>query len=289
MPRTVDIEAARRSFLTAGRYVAMPDIVRPEVLASWERSQRLDVDPERITARFLGHHQDSPTVLACAEEVFDDFLAVNGGSSCSLVLLDPSGVVRVRRDGDHALARLLDGVLLVPGYGYAERAVGTTAASIAQHEKAGIAITAAEHYHSQLMFLDEAAAPVFEPEHHELCAVAVVICHHAAATTLQLPLARMLADRIADRLAGEPHRRSWAILERFGRCCDRGGEWVLATDGDYVMTNGLARHLDAPDQRVLSDLVLGSLVLQDFTNKHIDLPSGAAPRSARRRCGSAAS
>jgi sigma-54 dependent transcriptional regulator, acetoin dehydrogenase operon transcriptional activator AcoR len=280
MPRAVDIEAARRCFLTAGQCMVARDIVRSEVLESWERSRQHDVDPDRISARFLGHHRDSPVVVACAEDVFDDFFKVNGDAECSLVLVDAMGVVRVRRDSDGGLARLLDGVLLVPGYGYSERAVGTTAASVALHEQADVVISGPEHYHSQLMFLSGAASLVPGPHRHDVCGAAVVICHQSDETALQLPLARMLAQRIAGRMADEPHRRSRAVLERFSRCCERDVEWVLATDGDWVLANASARHLDTADLRGLSDLALAGLVLQDFASKHVDLPSGSCAEAA---------
>jgi transcriptional regulator of acetoin/glycerol metabolism len=272
--RAVEVEAARRSFVAAGQRVPGRDVVRPMVLASWERSHSHDVDPDRIAARFLGHHEDVPQLVTCAEDVFDEFVAANAEAGCSVVLVDASGVVRARRDCDGALAGLLDGLLLVPGYGYAERTVGTTAASIALHEKADAAISGAEHYHSQLMCLAEAAAVVADPHTGGVRGVVVVVCHQPDRTALQSPLARMLADQVTERMAGEPHRRAQAILDRFTGADGADGEWVLATDGDYVLTNGAARQLEAPEQRVLSDLALASLVLTDFTAKHVDLPSG---------------
>ncbi|WP_326837379.1 helix-turn-helix domain-containing protein [Amycolatopsis rhabdoformis] len=268
----VELEAARRSYLTAGRYVAARDVVRPEVLASWERSRWHDVDPDRITARFLGHTHAAPSVVACANDVFDAFVKANEDGACSLALLDTGGVVRARCDGDGALAHLLDAVLLVPGYDFAERAVGTTAASIALHEQAGAAISGPEHYHSQLTCLSDAAAPVIDPNGHDLCGVVTVISHHGAETPLQLALARMLAEQIADRIAGEPQRRSQIILEQFDHR-DHEGTWVVATDGNFVTSNAAARQLDATDLRALNDLVLASLMLQDFATKHLDLPA----------------
>jgi sigma-54 dependent transcriptional regulator, acetoin dehydrogenase operon transcriptional activator AcoR len=290
--RIVEMEAARRSFLAAGPCTATRDLVRPEVLASWERSHHHDSDPDRITARFLGHHRDEPgvtDVADVAEAVFDEFFATGHDDlPCSLVLSDPSGVVRVRRDGDRALGRLLDGLLLVPGYGYGERSVGTTAASVARHEHADVTISGPEHYHSQLACLSEAAALVTGPRADDkggeaaMCGVVTVLCHQSAETSLQLPLARMLARRITERMADERHRRPRAILECFDACDraqartgDRVGGWVLATDGNLVLTNAGARHLDAADLGVLSDLVLANLVLRDFVGKHVDLPSGA--------------
>jgi transcriptional regulator of acetoin/glycerol metabolism len=152
MPRAVDIEAARRTFLASGACSVPGDVVRAEVLASWQRSRQRQVDPDKIAARFTGHDHGSP-VLAAAEDAFDDFFKLAGKLATSLVLVDPIGAVRVRRDGDEGLARLLDEVLLVPGYNHGESAVGTTAASLALHERGDFAIRGAEHYHSRLMFI----------------------------------------------------------------------------------------------------------------------------------------
>ncbi len=277
MSRVVEVEAARRLFLATGQDVSVMvrDVLRPEVAASWQRSRQHRVDPDRITARFLGHHQQLPLVVSCADDVFGQFLAANPDAGCSLVLFDSSGVVRARRDADAALARLLDGLALVPGYGYAERTVGSTAASIALHEQADFALSGAEHYHAQLMCVAEAAALLPDPHGGEPAGVITVLCHDSDRSALQLPLARMLADRVADRMAGEPHRRAQAILQHFSHR-DRGhpdGEWALATDGDYVLSNGVARRLDPADQRALADLVLSSLVLHDFGYQHLDLPA----------------
>jgi sigma-54 dependent transcriptional regulator, acetoin dehydrogenase operon transcriptional activator AcoR len=272
--RVVEVEAARRSFLTAGAGLPTRDVLRPEVAASWQRSHQHRVDPDRITARFLGHPQQVPLLVSCGDDVLGEFVAGNPEAGCSLVLSDTSGVVRARRDADTALARLLDGLLLVPGYGYGERTVGSTAASIALHEDADFAISGAEHYHAQLICVAEAAALVADPHSGRPAGAVTVICHASDRSALQLPLARILADRITDRIAGEPNRRAQAILQHFGHRDGHDGEWALATDGDYVLSNGVARRLDPADQHVLADLVLAGLVLHDFGYKHLDLPSG---------------
>lgn len=225
-------------------------------------------------ARFLGHHRDVPLLVTCADDVFEEFLAANADAGCSLILFDARGVVRARRDSDAALGGLLDGVLLVPGYGYGERAVGSTAASIAVHEERDVALRGAEHFHAQLTCLSEAAALVPAAVGEPVAGVVDVVCHDGDHSVLQLSLARMLAARIAERMAGEPFRRTQVMLERFAERGRHGGEWVVATDGEYVVTNGATRNLAAEDQRVLSDLVLSGLVLQDFSHKHVDLPSG---------------
>jgi sigma-54 dependent transcriptional regulator, acetoin dehydrogenase operon transcriptional activator AcoR len=279
MPRALDVEAARRTFLADGARLVPGNVVRAEVLASWERSRRHRVDPDQITARFAGHDHGSP-VLAAAEDAFDDFFKLAGKLAASLVLVDPAGTVRVRRDGDEGLARLLDEVLVVPGYGHGESAVGTTAASVALHERGDFVVRAAEHYHSRLMFISGAASLVPDPHRLETAGAVLVICHESDETTFQLAAARMLAQRIAGRMAEGSRHWSRAILEHFERCCEQETEWVLATDGDWGMTNTGARQLDAADLRALTDLALASLALKDFASKHVDLPSGGCAEAA---------
>jgi sigma-54 dependent transcriptional regulator, acetoin dehydrogenase operon transcriptional activator AcoR len=286
MPRDVDLAAARLSFLArgaagAGGTRAVPrDVVRAEVLASWERSRRHEVDPDRIIARFVSHEDGSPLVAAAAEDAFDDFFKLAGKVAASLVLVAADGTVRVRRDGDEALGRLLDAVLLVPGYSHGEAAVGTSAASVALHERSDFVLRGAEHYHSRLTFISGAASLVPDPQHLEACGAVLVICHESGSTresdaaAFQLAAARTLAQQIARRMAGGARHWSRAILEHFGRCCAQHGGWVLATDGDWVMTNAVARQLDAADLRTLSDLALAGLTLREFASKHVDLPSG---------------
>ena len=64
MASAVDIEAARRSFLASGHCIPPAGGVRAEVLASWQRSRRHDVDADRMTARFLGHPAESALATA---------------------------------------------------------------------------------------------------------------------------------------------------------------------------------------------------------------------------------
>jgi transcriptional regulator of acetoin/glycerol metabolism len=91
---------------------------------------------------------------------------------------------------------------------------------------------------------------------------------------LLLPLARLLAQRIARAMAAEPHRRTRAILDQVSRSAATAGEWVLATDGDWLMSNASARRLEPADLRALSDLALAGLELPDFAGQHVDLAAG---------------
>ena len=65
------------------------------------------------------------------------------------------------------------------------------------------------------MFLSGAASLVPDPHHLEACGAVLVICHESDQTMFQLAAARMLAQRIAGRMAGGPRHWSRAILEQF--------------------------------------------------------------------------
>ena len=272
MTGAIGVEAARRSFLTAEESLAPLDQVRREIVASWRRSQERDADPDRVGACFAGHRDDH--VTGCAEQIFEEFFEQNPDSAVSLVLTDAAGIIRVRRDGPGPLGRLLDGVLLVPGYDYSEQRMGTTAASVALHAGCDTIVTGPEHYHSRLQFLSEAAAVLRDAGAAGPAGVVVVLCYQADHTELQLPLARMLAQRVVAHLPDDQELRTRVIAAEFGRRADRGEPWVLATDGSWVMMNSGSRHLDGADLLVLSDLTFSSLMLGEFTTKHVDLPSG---------------
>ena len=134
MPTAVGLEAARRAFL-AGEWseARAAEVLRPAVAASWARCRRGGLDPETAIATFQGLDMGIDVGPDPGKEVFDAFAA--SGARCSLVLVDTDGLVRSRVDADPDLGRLLDGVLFVPGYGYAESSVGTTAAAVALHEQ----------------------------------------------------------------------------------------------------------------------------------------------------------
>lgn len=269
MSDVVALEAARRDFVKSGSLHADPGVVPARIAGSWDRSRAHSVDPERLHACFRGHESDAALIAERAQTVFATFLVANPGVGCSLTLVDRHSVIRLRCDDDPALGRLLDGVLLLPGYRYAERDVGTTAAAVALHEQADAVVRGPEHYNAQLSSIDEAAALIADPDTGEIVGVVVVVLHASRGTPLQLTLARQLAADINAGLLGHTGRS--AVLERF-RHADRDGGWVVATDGDCVLTNVAVRHLDGQDLHVLTDLVLAGGVLRDFTCKHVDLP-----------------
>ncbi|MDQ4118511.1 MAG: hypothetical protein M3235_16335 [Actinomycetota bacterium] len=271
------VDAARRLFRRTGRVDDLGELaehIRPDVLASWQRSGQAGVDTREVTARYVGHESRSSAV-AEADRVFAAFVELNPDAGCSLALVGADGVVRLRHDGDSVLAGLLDSVLFTPGYCYGEELVGTTAAAIAARTGRASRVDGPEHYHPELSGLSGCAALVVRDD-GGTPDVVVVLAHRSAAETLGLPLARLLAEQVAERVRERRHRRARLVHQRFADLCADGAPWVVATDGAFVLTSPGARRLPAQDQQSLSDLALASVVLSERRDgqRHVDLPSG---------------
>ncbi|MBP2366679.1 helix-turn-helix domain-containing protein [Pseudonocardia parietis] len=262
----VQVESARRRFLRYGRLDPVPAAVRPEVLASWERSRTGE-------PAFVGH-EPAGSAVAEADEVFSGFLRLTPHLPCALALVGSDGVVRVRYDGDDGLAELLDAVRLTPGFRHGEEDVGTTAAALAPYLGGAARVDGPEHLHPDLGWLAEAAAVV--PRDDGGPPDAVVVLGHVGDPPgeLGLALARRLAAEVGALVGDRRHRRARAVHERYAAADAEGHTWVLATDGAFLLTSPGVRRLSAEDQGVLSDLVLAGAVLGEDASRHVDLPSG---------------
>ena len=248
--------------------------VSSSVLASWERAKRRRVDHSRVAARFVGHFSQNPLVDVSVETVLEGFFAPGSSMPCSLLSFDTQGILRVRRDGDAALASLLDQLLLLPGHDHSERWMGTTAAGLALAEGTDTTVRPWEHLHPALRCIDESAAQVVDPATRHVVGTVVAVAHESVSSDLLLPIARSLADAVSARLESEQSARSRVVMDRFTEMRNIAGAWVLGTDGEFVLSNAEARSMEAPDRRQLRETLFASFLLQDFSSREMVLPSG---------------
>ncbi|MFC5137686.1 helix-turn-helix domain-containing protein [Actinomycetospora rhizophila] len=269
-----EVDAARRRFLRHGREAVAAGAVRPAVLASWERARGVDVGRLAPAARAL---PEGPRTAA-AQRVADRVHARDPDLDASVLVVDRDGTVVARRDGDAALAEILDALRLAPGWSHAERVVGTTAAALALHEGVAAVVEGPEHLHPALGVLAGAAAPVDPGD------LAVVVVRHAEdGAARDLPLARALAREIADEDAAARRGRILAVHDALAAAAAEGASWVVATDGDDLVLGAGARRLPPADQQVLADLALAGLALESPDDPyHVDLPSGGCAEVAVR-------
>lgn len=249
-------------------------VVRPAILASWERAKQRRVDHGRIAARFAGHFSHNPLVDASVEAVVDGFLASAAVVPCSIAFFDGQGILRVRRDGSPALVSLLDQLLFLPGYDHSERWMGTNAAALVASEGEDMELQPWEHLHHGLRMLHEAAARVVDPATQEPVGALVVVTHEADSNGLLMPIARSLATAVAERLESEQSTRSRVVMDRFTQMRNQEGAWVLGTDGEFVLSNGDARSMEPTDRRHLRETLFAAFLLHDFAGRDLVLPSG---------------
>src|SRR5689334_4104424 len=118
-----EVHKAREKFITAG--AADSQVVAPDVLSSWRRSQALRVHPDRVELPYVREPDpQAPLVVAAApvlRRIADDLAA----QAVSVVLTSADGLVLERVTADPAMQRALDDVHLARGYSYAEEYAGT--------------------------------------------------------------------------------------------------------------------------------------------------------------------
>lgn len=238
---------------------------------SWRRSVEAQVDLGTLSPVFVGGTAVDPVLEVCADRLLSERPPAG---LFSVLVLDASGVVRMRRDGVPDLAGLLDVLSLSPGFDVGENRVGTTAAGLALSTSRDASVPGELHYHPQLGSVVDAAAVVNDLESGDVLAVVCVVAPTGRPEDLLLAYARSLAAELAVRISGEPSRASRAVFDRFVEVAAHRPDGVVATDGTHTFLSDSTARLEPGDLRVLTDRAIGSFVLRDFQDSEAALPSG---------------
>ncbi|MDR7255441.1 transcriptional regulator of acetoin/glycerol metabolism [Nocardioides sp. BE266] len=221
---------------------AEPASLSERLVASWQRSEDYGVSLEEIEPRFTGTVNDESLFFECGREVLADLHATLVNEPVSLMLTDAEGLVLNRMSGDNALLRALDKVHLAPGFGYAERTVGTNGLGLAIADRAPTVVRADEHYSLSLCSYTCAAVPVLDPLSGQLegCVnlttwssqsseLLLALAQSAASTTSALMLARSRGQRPRPAQRGEVFRVETPRLEPgAGALAALGSQWTDA-------------------------------------------------------------
>jgi transcriptional regulator of acetoin/glycerol metabolism len=167
------------------------------LLASWQRSEEYGVPLESVEPVFAGTENLGSLFVECGNEVLADLHRTLSGEPVSLMLTDADGVVLSRLSGDPSLLRALDDVHLAPGFGYAERDVGTNGLGLALADRVPTLVRAEEHYALNLCTFTCAAVPVLEPVSGRLEGSVNFTTWSRSSSDLLLALARSAASNTA--------------------------------------------------------------------------------------------
>jgi transcriptional regulator of acetoin/glycerol metabolism len=247
-----EVHKAREKFITAG--AADSQVVAPDVLSSWRRSQALRVHPDRVELPYVREPDpQAPLVVAAApvlRRIADDLAA----QAVSVVLTSADGLVLERVTADPAMQRALDDVHLARGYSYAEEYAGTNGIGTSLETGKPTFIQGGEHFVGTLGRLSCAGSPIRDPATRRVLGVVDLTCWAHDSDPLLFVLAKSAGSQIEDRLSTLRYESESALLDAYLKQSRRYPGGVLAIGGEVVLMNPyLRRALDAGDQAALLD------------------------------------
>jgi transcriptional regulator of acetoin/glycerol metabolism len=253
--------------------------VRETILASWRRSQRLDVAADRLPAQRMRSWDQEDPLLAAAGPVLRQLGDQLADEPVSVLLTDAEGMVLQRADSDAAVGRYLDAVALAPGFNYAESSVGTNGIGTALAERRPTWVDGFEHYADRLERLACAGAPIHHPVSGTLVGAVDLTSWSNGRSALMLALASSTAERIQKAMLGMVGQADLALFREYLSACRHTPGIVLALDRNGVMMNGVARRsLSAADQNALLERATDALGTPQAATIVASLPSGASAR-----------
>jgi transcriptional regulator of acetoin/glycerol metabolism len=277
-PASADrLARARERFLTYDR--VSPGEVRETILASWYRSREWQVAADRVSLSYTGDPDLETPLARSAVPVMRNLHEHLDGQPISIILTDAAGVVLHRLTADRDLERHLDGVLLAPGFSYAENKVGTNGIGTALEGGQPAHVFGHEHYAEDLEDLACAGVPVHDPLSGKTIGAIDLTCWRKDADALLVALAKTTADQISAALMTRTSARECALLHEYLRACRHSNGIVLALAPDMVMMNDIARQVLFPaDQAALLGHAAEVLGRPQRGTAVITLPSGSRAR-----------
>ncbi|GAB3344501.1 helix-turn-helix domain-containing protein [Modestobacter lapidis] len=257
--------------------------MRETILASWRRSQSLEVAADRLPAQQVRVWDREDPLLAAAGPVLRQLGEQLADEPVSVLLTDAAGTVLRRADNDAAIGRYLDAVALAPGFSYAESAVGTNGIGTALAERRPTWVDGFEHYADHLERLSCAGAPIHHPVSGELVGALDLTSWSDGSSGLMLALATSTVERIEKGMLGRLGQADLTLFREYLHACRHSPGIVLALDRNVVMLNGAARRsLSAADQSALVERATDMLGTTLAGTVVAGLPSGVSARMSYR-------
>ncbi|MFF7460479.1 SpoIIE family protein phosphatase [Streptomyces tricolor] len=231
---------------------ALPDTgVRPEILASWQRSQSLGIDRERAALPIESDLDPDSRLIRAATPVLDHLYERFAGVPVTVALADSRANI-VDRWGDPAGLKLMDAASLVPGANVDERFMGTSSVSMVLSTRAPFVVVGHEHFLHDLKELTCMAAPVRDPVGGTVRgAVNLSVPRELANPGMALVL-QDATERIEERLLELSTAREVQLMRSFHRARERGGHAELELgSGELSRLGGPAPRLTSQERLIL--------------------------------------
>jgi sigma-54 dependent transcriptional regulator, acetoin dehydrogenase operon transcriptional activator AcoR len=263
-----EVHRARESFLSAGVLDAArsldDDILPPNVLDSWRRSQVMRVHPDRVELPYVHEPNRDSRLARAAAPVLQRFTDDLAAEAVSVILTSTTGVVLERTAAQVSILNALDTINLAPGYSLAEEVAGTNGIGTTLETGRPAFIRGGEHYVTMFTGFACAGSPIRDPVTRRVIGAVNLSCRADETHPLLLALTTSASRHIEDRMRVVAHEGETALLEAYLQQARRSSGGVLAIGGDVVLMNPyLRRTLNGDDQTTLlehaSDLLTSTL------------------------------
>ncbi|WP_345585565.1 SpoIIE family protein phosphatase [Streptomyces prasinosporus] len=200
--------------------------VRPEILASWRRSQSLGIAREGAALPIESDLDPDSRLIRAAAPVLDRLCERFSGVPVTVALADSRANI-VDRWGAPAGLELMDAASLVPGANVDERFMGTSSVSMVLSTRAPFVVVGHEHFLHDLQELTCMAAPVRDPVGGTVRgAVNLSVPQELADPGMALVL-QDATERIGERLLELSTAREVELMRSFRRARELGGHAEL--------------------------------------------------------------
>ncbi|GAA2429605.1 SpoIIE family protein phosphatase [Streptomyces glaucus] len=256
--------------------------VRPEILASWRRSQSLGIDRERAALPIDRDLDPDSRLIRAAAPVLDRLCERFSGIPVTVALADSRANI-VDRWGDPVGLELMDAASLVPGANVDERFMGTSSVSMVLSTRAPFVVVGHEHFLHDLKELTCMAAPVRDPVGGAVRgAVNLSVPRELAEPGMALVL-QQATERIEERLLELSTARELELMRSFRRARERGGHAELELgSGKLSRLGGPAPRLAAQERLILLERAVELISSADETFAEVPL-AGSRTAVLRRR------
>lgn len=204
-PARRQLSAAREAFLT--KTDAQPNLVRPRILESWQRSRDLSVSAATMAVppawssddRIAEALEMNRRLMGAALPILGDLKLSFGMSYCAAIT-DNQGRILFEQADTPARA-FIERVGIVPGADLSEKAVGTNGVGTVIADRRPLQITAAEHFAEGGQYFTCTGAPIRDPIDGTICGVLVVMSDYRFVRSALLPSVLRWALAIEEALA----------------------------------------------------------------------------------------
>lgn len=214
--------------------------VRPEILASWERCEKWELNPQSTTAR---QRRDpisarDQRLIGAAQPVLDQLEQLLHKSKTAAIITDKAVNVLDWRCSDSGYSQIMNSWHGGPGYSWAEEQTGTTAVALAVELGREFEVVGNEHYAADVSSCAAAATPIFDPLTRELIGAINLSCSVENWSHHMLPAVAQAAQAIEQRLfeaAGEDDQLRIARFLEETR--EEGSDAVFLVNGKLLLSN----------------------------------------------------